>query len=132
MFIKLQIEPLIDIMEIENDYKCELTKQNNIDVEGIYTKCDIKLASTFKMHWYSNLNDVSLNPILQKYTNLKFELHMEPLLSLVTNCEYRNGIRKLRASSDIFEADTPTPSPQPHLNDGLCSVFVLIEDEAHF
>ena len=37
---------------------CELVKQNNLDVDGYYTKREIKLAvaKTFKIHWHINLN----------------------------------------------------------------------------
>ena len=44
---------------------CEFAKQNNLDVDGNYTKREIKLAvaETFKMYWHSNLNDVTHNPI---------------------------------------------------------------------
>ena len=63
---------------------CELAKQNNLDVDGNYTKCEIKLAvaETFKMHWHRKLNDVTHNPILRTYTKLKAEFRMEPHLSL--------------------------------------------------
>ena len=42
---------------------CELAKQNNLDVDGKYTKREIKLAGseTFKMHLHSKLNDVTHN-----------------------------------------------------------------------
>ena len=79
----------------------ELAKQNNLDVVGYYTKREIKLAvaETFKMHWHSNPNDVTHNPILRTYTNLKADFRLEPHLSLVTNYEYRDAITKLRAGS---------------------------------
>ena len=79
---------------------CELAKQNNIDVEYKYTKREIKLAvaETFKMQWHSNLNNVTLNPILRTYRNSKFHFRMEPHLNLGTNYEYINAITKLRAS----------------------------------
>ena len=83
------------------DRMCELAKQNNLDVDGNYTKCELKLtvAETFKMHWHSNLNDVTHKPILRTFTNLKAEFRMEPHLSMVINYEYRDAITKLRASS---------------------------------
>ena len=85
---------------------CELAKQNNLDVDN-YTKREIKLdvAETFKMHWHSNLNDVTHNPILRTYRNLKAEFRMEPHLSLVTNDKYRDAITKLRASSHTLEVE---------------------------
>ena len=59
---------------------CELAKQNNIDAEGKYTKREIKLAvaEPFKMQWHSNLNNVTLNPILRTYRNLKFPYGATP------------------------------------------------------
>ena len=76
---------------------CELAKQNNLDVDANYTKHEIKLAvaETFKMYWHSKLNDVTHNPILGTYTNLKAEFRMEPHLSLVTNYKYRDAITKI-------------------------------------
>ena len=114
---------------------CELAKQNNIDVECKYTKREIKLAvaETFKMQWHSNLNNVTFNPIPRTYRNLKFDFRMEPHLNLVTNYKYRNAITKLRASSHTLEVERGRNTyPKTPLNDRLCSLCGIIEDEAHF
>ena len=114
---------------------CELAKQNNLDVDGNYTKREIKLAvaETFKMHWHSKLNDVTHNPILRTYTNLKAEFRMEPHLSLVTNYKYRDAITKLRASSHTLEVERGRyTNPKTPLEDRLCPVCGIIEDELHF
>ena len=114
---------------------CELAKQNNLDVDGNYTKREIKLAvaETFKMHWHINLNDEMHNPILQTYTNVKAEFRMEPHLSLVTNYKYRDAITKLQASSHTLELERGRyTNPKTPLEDRLCSVCGIIEDESHF
>ena len=108
---------------------CDLAKQNNLDVDGNYTKREIKLAvaETFKMHWHSNLNDVTHNPILRTYTNLKAEFRMEPHLSLVTNYKYRYAITKLRASSHTLEVERGRyTNPKTPLEDRLCSVWYVV------
>ena len=112
-----------------------VSSRNNIDVECKYTKREIKLAvaETFMMQWHSNLNNVSLNPILRTYRNLKFDFRMEPHLNLVTNYKYRNAITKLRASSHTLEVERGRyTNPKTPLNDRLCSLCGIIEDEAHF
>ena len=114
---------------------CELAKQNNIDVECKYTKREIKLAvaETFKMQWHSNLNNVTINPILRTYRNLKFDFRMKPHLNLVTNYKYINAITKLRASSRTLEVERVRyTNPKTPLNDRLFSLCGIIEDEAHF
>ena len=114
---------------------CKLAKQNYLDVDGYYTKREIKLAvvETFKMHWHNNLNGVTHNPILRTYTNLKAEFCMEPHLSLVTNYKYRDAITKLRASSHTLEVERGRyTNPKTPLQDRLCSVCGIIEDELHF
>ena len=84
------------------------------------------------MHWHSNLNDVTHNHILRTYTNLKAEFHMEPHISLVTNYKYRDAITKLRASSHTLEVERGRyTNPKTPLEDRLCSVCGIIEDELH-
>ena len=81
-------------------------QMEQIDVVGNYTsRCELKLAMAemFNMHWHSNLNNVTCNPILQTYTNQKFEFHIEPHLRLGTHYEYRNANTKLRGSSHTLK-----------------------------
>ena len=84
-------------------------------------KSEIKIAvsNTFKGQWYSNLNNVVLNPILRTYKYLKTEFRMEPHLNLVTDLRYRKAITKLRASSHTLE-------------NRLCHTCNIIKDEIHF
>ena len=114
---------------------CELAKQISLEVDGNYTKREIKLAvaETFKMHWHSKLNDVTHNPILRTYTHLKAEFCIKPHLSLVTNYEYRDAVTKLRTSSHTLEVEMGRyTNPKTSLGDRLCSVCGIIEDELHF
>ena len=58
---------------------------------------------------------------------------MEPHLSLGTNYEYRNAIIKLRASSHTPDVEKGRyTNPKTPLNDRLCSLCAITEDEAHF
>ena len=111
-------------------------QMEQIDVEGIYiSRCELKLAMAemFKMHWHGNLNTVTCNPILQTYTNLKFEFHSEPYLSLGTNYEYRNANTKLKGSSHTLKTKRGRyTSSQTPLDHKLFSVCVLIGYQVHF
>ena len=103
-----------------NGRVCEFAKQNNLDVDGYYTKLEIKLAmaEAFKMHWHSNLNEVAHNPILRTYTNSKAEFGMEPHLSVLTNYKYRDAITKLPV-----RAHTQTPKPRLRIDFVRCVVL---------
>ena len=114
---------------------CELARQNGIDIEGMPDKNEIKIAvlNTFKGQWYSNLNNVVLNPILRTYKYLKTEFRMEPHLKLVTDLRYRKAITKLRASSHILEIERGRYTrPKTPLENRLCHTCNIIEDEIHF
>ena len=114
---------------------CELARQNGIDIEGMPDKNEIKIAvsNTFKGQWYSNLNNVVLNPILRTYKYLKTEFRMEPHLKLVTDHRYRKAITKLRASSHILEIERGRYTrPKTPLENRLCHTCNIIEDEIHF
>ena len=66
----------------------ELAKRNNLDADGNYTKREITLvvAERFKMHWHSNLNDVTHNPILRTNTNatIEYKTSVLPAKSITT------------------------------------------------
>ena len=86
---------------------CELARENEIDIEGMPDKNEIKIAvwNDFKGQWYTNLNNVVLNPILRTYKYLKTEFRMEAHLNLVAALRYRKAITKLRASSHTLEIE---------------------------
>ena len=98
-------------------------------------KSEIKIAvlNTFKGQWYSNLNNVVLNPILRTYKYLKTEFRMEPHLNLVTDLRYRKAITKLRASSHTLEIERGRYThPKTPLENRLCHTCNIIKDEIHF
>ena len=113
---------------------CELARQNGIDIEWMPDENEITIAvsNTFKGQWYSNLNNVVLNPILRTYKYLKTEFRMEPHLNLVTDLDTGKQWRNWgRAHTFEIEKGRYT-RPKTPLENRLCHTCNIIEDEIHF
>ena len=70
---------------------------------------------------------------LRNYNIYKLEFGMEKYLDLVTQTRYRTAITRLRTSSHTLEIERGRYTvPRTPINDRLCCVSKLVEDEAHF
>lgn len=113
----------------------DLANQHRIDLDQSYSKRDIKLRvlDTFKKNWYSNLFNLTKNPILRTYNKIKSLFLIEPYLYLVKHPKYRNAITKLRASSHTLEIERGRHTiPKTGVHERLCASCHSVEDESHF
>ena len=95
--------------------------------------CKNKVINHYKNYWWSELQNVEKNPILKNYNMYKLEFGMEKYIDLVTHTRHRTAITRLRTSSHTLEIERGRYTvPRTPINDRLCCVCKLVEDEAHF
>ena len=102
-------------------------------VSNLNSIARIRLSTITKITGGPNYKMLKKNLILRKYNTYKLEFGMEKCLDLVTQTRYRTAITRLRTSSHTLEIERGRYTvPRTPINDRLCCVSKLIEDEAHF
>ena len=97
-------------------WKSLWARENNINIETNYSKCDIKLAvkKQFQIDWSMTFSDIDTNPDLRTYVNLKTNFTIAPYLCLVDDFKFRNAMSKLRWSSHNLEIERGRHTRPPH------------------
>ena len=111
----------------------------DIDIRGLvyseYTKIIVKatIRTNFIQNWYTDVNDMSHNPILRTYVLFKKDFVMSSHLFHVKNAMQRNAINKLRCSSYLLSIERGRHTrPKMPIEERLCFYCKSIEDEIHF
>ena len=116
-------------------WKSLWARENNINIETNYSKCDIKLAvkKQFQIDWSMTFSDIDTNPGLRTYVNLKTNFTIAPYLCLVDDFKFRNAMSKLRSSSHNLEIERGRHTRPPALPlPTICPKCEVLEDEVHF
>ena len=113
----------------------ELARNYGLDLAQDLQKSHIQetLINSFKQKWASDINDISMHPLLQTYRLIKIAFKLEPYLSTVSNYRYRNALTRLRTSSHTLQIERGRHTrPITPVNKRLCANCYEIEDEFHF
>ena len=87
--------------------------------------------NSFIENWTHQINDIHTNPIVRTYAILKHSFGFEPYLKQMSNTRYRNAITKLRVNSHSLAIERGRHLGTA-LQERLCNVCDVIEDEKHF
>ena len=68
-------------------------------------ECKHIVQSKFINQWAANTADITRNPILRKYRNIKLSFGTEPYIYLVQDKRYRHAISRLRCSLHILHKE---------------------------
>ena len=113
----------------------DLATSYGIDLEANHSKLQIKhiIRSTFIRNWYLSLGDLTKSPILRTYSRIKDSFYTESYLKNVKDPRHRIAITKLRSSSHTLEVERGRHTkPKTPLEERICSVCQVVEDEQHF
>ena len=88
---------------------------------------------TFISDWHEKLLNTESNPLLRTYKSIKTSFRLEPYLHLVRELPFRKAIAQIRASSHTLAIEKGRHTrPKTLVQDRLCHICNVIEDETHF
>ena len=91
------------------------------------------MQSKFINQWAADTADITRNPILRTYRNIKLSFGTEPYIYLVQDKRYRHAISRLRCSSHILHIEKGRYTrPRTPLHERLCYLCNCVEGELHF
>ena len=116
----------------------DISHKYGIDIDccentSAYLK-NIKATVTdyYQKHWFQSVNNVTENPLLRTYRLFKHIFRIEPYLLHVKNDKHRKALSKFRCSSHFLEIERARhKNPIPPVNDRLCPICNVIDDEIH-
>ena len=96
-------------------------------------ECKNVVRSKFINQWAADIANITKNPILRTYRNIKLSFGTEPYIYLVKDRRYRHAISRLRCSSHILHIEKGRYTrPRTPLHERLCYSCNCVEDELHF
>ena len=96
-------------------------------------ECKNIVRSKFINQWAADIGNITKNPILRTYRNIKLSFGTEPYIYLVKDRRYRHTISRLRCSSHILYIEKGRYArPRNPLHERLCYFCNCVEDELHF
>ena len=105
----------------------------SLNINEFKTVCAAKVKGHFVYNWHSELNNTSKNPIIRTYNTFKLAFSCESYLKSVKDYRYRNAITRLRTSSHDLAIETGRHhKPKINVEDRLCRICNVLEDEFHF
>ena len=111
------------------------TYQLNLYMDPVKFRNECKhiVQSKFINQWAADTADITRNPILRTYRNIKLSFGTEPYIYLVQDKRYRHAISRLRCSSHILHIEKGRYTrPRTPLHERLCFLCNCVEDELHF
>ena len=84
-----------------------------MDNESFKWACKGAVSNKFIEDWVAELNDITKNPLLGTYKQIKTEFTTEPYLDLVQNCKYRKAISSIKTSSPTLAVEYGRPHNFP-------------------
>ena len=96
-------------------------------------ECKNIVRSKFINQWAADIANITNNPILRTYRNIKLSFGTEPYIYLVKDRRYRHAISRLICSSHILHIEMGRYArPRNPLHERLCYSCNCVEDELHF
>ena len=105
----------------------------SLNITDFKSLCSARVKEHFVRNWQNELSNIVSNPILRTYNTFKMSFSCEPYLISVKDYKYRNAITRLRTSSHDLAIETGRhQKPKIIVQDRLCRICNVVEDECHF